>query len=77
MTRTSSDLQTHTESGRMMRGAWKTDYEYIFEPPTEESGILFAGCFVGWDVSCTRYSARVSDPTIGSVLEEAGSVSCL
>ena len=35
MKRRSSSLKKHTESNRVMRGAWKTDCEYILELYTE------------------------------------------
>lgn len=35
MTGTSTSPQSHTESSRMMRGAWKTDREYLLELHTE------------------------------------------
>lgn len=55
MTRTSSVWQQHTESSRVMRGAWKAGREYIFELHTQRQ------CLVGCDGSRTRYSARVYD----------------
>lgn len=35
MKRTSNVQQQHTESSRLMRGAWKTGHEYIFELHTK------------------------------------------
>jgi hypothetical protein len=55
MIRTSNMPHKHTESSRMMRGAWKAVCEYIFELHTQRQ------CLVGCDGSRTRYSARVYD----------------
>lgn len=71
MTRTSSSLQKHTESSRMMRGAWKAGYEYIFELRTE-------GYLPG---RLRRIPAHVIVLEYWTehipVLEEAGCASCL
>lgn len=37
MIRISSNEQSHTEKCRLMRGLWKTRYEYLFELHTERS----------------------------------------
>ena len=52
---TSNFLQTHTESSRQMRGAWKAEHEYIPELCTEQHKSL-----VGCNGDGTRYSTRVS-----------------
>lgn len=68
MKRRSSSLKKHTESNRVMRGAWKTDCEYILElyteplqsvsadrKPANDTGQSEVGC----DGVDTRYRIRV------------------
>ncbi len=43
MMRTSSVQQQHTESSRVMRGAWKAEGEYISEPYTKQRGVRGKG----------------------------------
>ncbi|RKJ06110.1 hypothetical protein D7X87_06665 [bacterium D16-54] len=41
MRRTSSNPESHTESSRLMRGAWRLECEYIFELHTEQRRNLY------------------------------------
>lgn len=68
MKRRSSSLKKHTESNRVMRGAWKTDCEYILELYTEPLQSVSADrkpvndmrqSEVGCDGVDTRYRIRV------------------
>ncbi len=49
-------MQKHTESSRLMRGAWKAGHEYIFELRTEQDSFMVS---VGCGGTCARYRARV------------------
>ncbi|MBS4984857.1 MAG: hypothetical protein ACLTC4_16275 [Hungatella hathewayi] len=49
MIRRSSISQQHTESSRVMRGAWKAECEYIFELHTERLPVA-GSFFAGWAV---------------------------
>lgn len=40
--RISSNRQSHTERCRVMRGPWKTCYEYLFEPHTQRKPDCYA-----------------------------------
>ena len=68
MKRRRSSLKKHTESNRVMRGAWKTDCEYILELYTEPLQSMSADrkpvndmrqSEVGCDGVDTRYRIRV------------------
>ena len=57
MKRRSSSLKKHTESNRVMRGAWKTDCEYILELHTERE----VGCDVRHTLPCREISGVLLD----------------
>ena len=40
--RISNKKQSHTEKCRLMRGLWKTCYEYLFEPHTEQNFLFLS-----------------------------------
>lgn len=65
--------QQHTESSRLMRGAWKAVYEYILElRPQRDLSIT-----VSVSSRRRRYGARYSAWVFIQIPAETGGVSCL